>query len=143
LDWGKWVIYPLHFIQSEERHETSLGIDCSWVWGVGDFARHGTEFQSPSIHERPLNELTAEEKADGWKLLFDGKTFEGWEWDREGIWKINDGIIFSTNGSSHLFSKKTYLNMTYRGMCALTMWASPPRESPAPDGQFGRFRARR
>ena len=25
------------------------------------------------------NELTAQEKKDGWKLLFDGKTFANWE----------------------------------------------------------------
>ncbi|MBN2326810.1 MAG: DUF1080 domain-containing protein [Candidatus Omnitrophica bacterium] len=59
----------------------------------------------------PLNTLTDQEKADGWQLLFNGEDFEGWEWDREGIWKINDGIIFSANGSSHLFSKKKFQNL--------------------------------
>lgn len=91
------------------------------VWGIALLLGMAALVISPAMAQNfnpainppkgPLNELTAEEKADGWKLLFDGKTFEGWEWDREGIWIINDGIIFSTNGSSHLFSKKTYLNI--------------------------------
>ena len=45
-----------------------------------------------------LNILTDKEKADGWILLFDGKTFEGWRGlGREGIpeghWIIEDGTI--------------------------------------------------
>jgi hypothetical protein len=31
-----------------------------------------------NMEEAPLNALTAEEKEDGWMLLFDGKTSEGW-----------------------------------------------------------------
>jgi hypothetical protein len=45
-----------------------------------------------------LNVLTEKEKAEGWILLFDGKTFEGWRGlGREGIpeehWVIDDGAI--------------------------------------------------
>ena len=45
-----------------------------------------------------LNILTDEEKAEGWILLFDGKTFEGWrglgrEEVPEGHWLIEDGCI--------------------------------------------------
>lgn len=45
-----------------------------------------------------LNILTDEERADGWILLFDGKTLEGWRGlGREGIpeghWIIEDGAI--------------------------------------------------
>jgi len=44
------------------------------------------------------NELTAVEKKDGWKLLFDGKTFNGWRGYRqkampEAGWEIRDGAI--------------------------------------------------
>jgi hypothetical protein len=45
-----------------------------------------------------LNILTDKEKAEGWTLLFDGKSFEGWRGlGREGIpeghWIIEDGAI--------------------------------------------------
>ncbi len=45
-----------------------------------------------------MNILTDEEKAEGWILLFDGKSFEGWQGlGREGIpeehWIIENGMI--------------------------------------------------
>ncbi len=40
------------------------------------------------------NELTTAEKAEGWKLLFDGKTMNGWNTtgDKSG-WAVEDGAI--------------------------------------------------
>ncbi len=51
-----------------------------------------------SLSAAELNTLTADEKAEGWKLLFDGKTFNGWrgiglESIPEGHWTIEDGAI--------------------------------------------------
>lgn len=48
------------------------------------------------------NFLTAEEAAQGWKLLFDGKTFEGWRGlGRDDVpkehWKIEEGTIRKLN----------------------------------------------
>lgn len=45
-----------------------------------------------------INVLTKAEKKDGWKLLFDGETFNGWRglgMDRvpEGLWVIENGMI--------------------------------------------------
>ena len=44
-----------------------------------------------------INSLTTEEKAAGWKLLFDGKTFDGWHnFKKEGVrpgWQVKDGSI--------------------------------------------------
>lgn len=50
-----------------------------------------------------LNTLTPQEKADGWKLLWDGKTTTGWrspEGDRfpEKSWKIHDGVLTVDDG---------------------------------------------
>src|SRR5207247_9454392 len=43
------------------------------------------------------NQLTAEEKKAGWKLLFDGKSFDGWHNFREqGVrpgWQVKDGML--------------------------------------------------
>ncbi len=45
-----------------------------------------------------LNKLTAAEKKDGWKLLFDGQTTKGWRSfnsDKIGAaWKVKDGAIY-------------------------------------------------
>lgn len=50
-----------------------------------------------ACNERRDNELTAQEKAEGWQLLFDGKTLEGWR-DYNGAsltapWFVEDGTI--------------------------------------------------
>ena len=43
------------------------------------------------------NQLTAEEKKAGWKLLFDGKSFDGWHNFREQRvrpgWQIKEGTL--------------------------------------------------
>src|SRR5262245_42449838 len=45
----------------------------------------------------PPNSLTPKEQAEGWKLLFDGKTFSGWtNFKSPGVrpgWKIQDGAL--------------------------------------------------
>jgi hypothetical protein len=52
-----------------------------------------------SAEQQPqLNALSASEEAAGWKLLFDGETFEGWrglgrDSIPEGHWVIEDGSI--------------------------------------------------
>jgi hypothetical protein len=56
--------------------------------------------------ESPPNTLTEKEKADGWKLLFDGKTTQGWHAyrgkgkDVPDKWKVIDGalVVSSKNG---------------------------------------------
>jgi hypothetical protein len=51
-----------------------------------------------------LNKLTDKEKADGWLLLFDGKTSDGWRNFRQkkisSGWKVIDGALCRVNGSA-------------------------------------------
>jgi len=42
------------------------------------------------------NTLTAAEKADGWQLIFDGKSFSGLKKLAEGGWEIKDGVLLAT-----------------------------------------------
>lgn len=57
-----------------------------------------TQIEPQAVDISDLNILTDEEKSEGWILLFDGKSFEGWrglgrEEIPEGHWIIEDGAI--------------------------------------------------
>lgn len=60
------------------------------------FASCTTGLSDPPADTQP-NTLTAQEKADGWRLLFDGKDFNGWHnFKREGVrpgWQVKDGEL--------------------------------------------------
>ncbi|HUV03890.1 MAG TPA: DUF1080 domain-containing protein [Armatimonadota bacterium] len=51
----------------------------------------------------PLNTLTPAEKAAGWRLLFDGKTLNGWKvtGNPEG-WAVQDGVIANLAEAGHM-----------------------------------------
>ncbi len=53
--------------------------------------------QKKAPMEGSLNQLTANEKSSGWKLLFDGKTTSGWHgYGKDNVcsdWKVADGVI--------------------------------------------------
>ena len=54
--------------------------------------------QSAVATKSPVNTLTAAERADGWQLLFDGRTLDAWRGYRrdtlpESGWEIKDGAI--------------------------------------------------
>ncbi len=44
------------------------------------------------------NTLTPEEVAQGWVLLWDGKTEYGWEWHGDARWKVAEGVLRSDGG---------------------------------------------
>lgn len=82
------------------------------------------------------NELTTEEKTDGWKLLWDGKTTNGWRGAKldhfpEKGWKIEDGILMvlpsdggeSANGGD-IVTEKKYKNFVLEVDFQLTKGAN-------------------
>ena len=71
-----------------------------------------------SCGEAPQNVLTPQEEADGWKLLFDGKTMAGWK-DYNGTtltqpWGVVDGCIQAngqgSDASGYIVTDKEYEN---------------------------------
>ncbi len=68
--------------------------------------REAETAQAARVETVQQNILTEEEKAEGWKLLFDGKTTEGWrgahkEVFPEGGWMIDNGelIVLASGGA--------------------------------------------
>ncbi len=63
------------------------------------FLTYCGEKQKNVEEQTGLNVLTKAEKADGWQLLFDGKSFDGWrgigiESVPKGHWEIENGAIY-------------------------------------------------
>ncbi len=64
------------------------------------------------------NTLTEQEKAEGWELLFDGKTLDGWRdyngTSLTGPWEVVDGMIQADGGGSdasgYIVNDKIYEN---------------------------------
>jgi Domain of Unknown Function (DUF1080) len=57
------------------------------------------------------NMLTAKEKSDGWMLLFDGKTLNGWTRAGKAEWNVKDGAIaLRSDDNGNLFTEGTYDN---------------------------------
>src|SRR5215467_419766 len=65
-----------------------------------------------------VNQLTEEDKAGGWKLLFDGKTTHGWhsfkaKEVRPGGWEVKDGWLHcfgKENGGGDIISDAEFQN---------------------------------
>ncbi len=86
------------------------------------FASAGLHAAAPAAD----NTLTAAEKADGWKLLFDGKTLNGWRpyaGKPAGGWEAKDGLLHAIAKvkGSELITDKKYDNFEFSWE-----WKLPP-----------------
>ncbi|HEX2970951.1 MAG TPA: DUF1080 domain-containing protein [Tepidisphaeraceae bacterium] len=69
------------------------------VPGYGTLAQHENHdsAKAAAVQQGAMNALTEEEKQAGWKLLFDGKTLDGWRNYRSKSigsgWKVVDGAM--------------------------------------------------
>ena len=91
---------------------TPSGVLALQVHGVGaDTNKVGLQvhFRNIRIHELAPNTLTETEKSEGWKLLWDGKTTDGWRSPKsdkfpDESWTMNDGVLTAdhnlTNGNA-------------------------------------------
>jgi len=88
--------------------------------------------QTAKAEESAPNTLSQKEKQSGWKLLFDGKTFNGWHgFNMKGIpdcWKIEDGIMkMTTEGgqeSQDVITDKKYKSFELKVEFRLTKGAN-------------------
>jgi hypothetical protein len=66
----------------------------------------------------PDNELTPQERQEGFELLFDGQSLTNWHaiplGDNPGTWRARDGILSYEPGDSWLASDKTYASFVLR-----------------------------
>lgn len=68
---------------------------------------------SSSLYAQPDNSLTAEEKAAGWQLLFDGHSLNGWRTyqqdEAKSQWQVIDGaLVLTEGGGGDLISQEKY-----------------------------------
>jgi hypothetical protein len=61
-------------------------------------------------------DVTEAEKKEGFRPLFDGKTFEGWKTTDKTpkSWKIEKYMLMLTGGGSHLFTKDEFADFIVR-----------------------------
>src|ERR1700680_3601003 len=62
------------------------------------------------VQAASLNQLTSEEKKEGYGLLFNGKNLDGWDGDPVR-WTVQDGVIVGSS-DGHPFKVNTFLIYT-------------------------------
>lgn len=62
------------------------------------------------------NALTETEQSDGWQLLFDGKSLDGWDiTGKEGCWAVEDGtIVRRKSGGGYLYTQEQFEDFTLK-----------------------------
>lgn len=62
---------------------------------------------------KTVNALSAEEKAAGWELLFDGTSLNGWHtYLKENVegWKVEDGLLITEGGNGDIVTDEDFQN---------------------------------
>lgn len=74
-----------------------LLLSASWIVGCGAQPSQPDQ-ESAQAKATPVNQLSAEEIADGWIQLFDGETLFGWTPTSDANWEVNDESITVSTG---------------------------------------------
>jgi hypothetical protein len=69
----------------------------------------GTQLKKSS-EKTNINTLSKKEIQEGWKLLFDGKTLNGWQLSKPGTWGVEDGAIARVSKGSYIWTENKYGN---------------------------------
>ncbi|MCL3779520.1 DUF1080 domain-containing protein [Prolixibacteraceae bacterium JC049] len=98
--------------------------------GAIELQAHGTDLAFRDIYVREINEkefnLTAEEKANGFEALFNGKNLNGWVGNKTDYIVENGEIVVrpKQGGHGNLFTEKEYSDFIYRFEFQLTPGAN-------------------
>ncbi len=68
------------------------------------FDAHGAFY--PKQKDTAMNTLTKQEEAEGWQLLFDGKTMHGWRTyqnKQQTSWYVSNGVLSCRYDTSHTY----------------------------------------
>lgn len=125
LGQGTFDVYRVVENLAEKGYTGPIGIQCFSLKGSPeDYLKKSSEAWKSfkRKYATPLNVLTPEEKKDGWKLLFDGRSADQWRGVNQKIfpqkgWKIENGkLIANTTGGAEsgnggdIITKKQYGN---------------------------------
>lgn len=85
-----------------------------------------------SISQASVNNLSNQEKKDGWKLLFDGKSTSGWHSYGRAIpgpsWKVADGTIYyDTTDERKIHDRDLVTNNEYENFDLKYEWKIAPK----------------
>ena len=100
---------------------------------------------SASLAFGQMNALTQKEKADGWKLLFDGRSLTGWNQEEAAKWRVVNHTILGEAGDGWLRGDDTYsdflLKVEYRnspkGNSGVFLRATKESKTPEPNPADG------
>ncbi len=99
-----WVngVKFMEWTETEKRHPDAGGIALQ-VHGGGDHTKEFVRYRNIRVKKiAPDNALTAQERKDGWVLLFDGHTFNGWmNSDRTAPRTAIDGGALNPHKAGH------------------------------------------
>ena len=106
------------------------------IQAVAPGAYTNPKYGEPKPAAAAQNVLTAQEKADGWKLLWDGKTGKGWRSPKSDTfpshgWTIQDGVLTvhdnkgeESAGGGDIITEKRYANFELTADFKLTPGAN-------------------
>lgn len=107
-----FIALQIHSIESPDE----AGRRTSWRnIRIRETSQGGTALESVFVRNTIPNQLSAVEEAQGWRLLWDGKTSEGWRspyrptFPSRG-WKIDNGELILQAGSTggHIFTEEQF-----------------------------------